>query len=212
MQTVNEPIECFLVNLEVSDLNDSITVDLPMVYSRPSLPVSTDTIGAQEDVNRWPHLNGIKLQSIEAEIGLLIGSDAPQVLQPREVPESKYGGPFATRTIFGWTLNGPLGRNQPKISTANFIDTNADLSKKFEDFCNLEFNDSSYEPKMSMSQNDQRALDIMTKSAKLSDGHYEIGLPWRNDPPCLQNNRPQAESRLQMLKKRLQKDAVLREK
>ena len=212
MQTVNEPIECSLVNLEVSDLNDSITVDLPMVYSRPSLPVSTDTIGAQEDVNRWPHLNGIKLRSIEAEIGLLIGSDAPQVLQPREVRESKYGGPFATRTIFGWTLNGPLGRNQPKISTANFIDTNADLSKKFEDFCNLEFNDSSYEPKMSMSQNDQRALDIMTKSAKLSDGHYEIGLPWRNDPPCLQNNRPQAESRLQMLKKRLQKDAVLREK
>ena len=183
-----------------------------MVYSRPSLPVSADTISTQEPVNHWLHLNGIKLPSIEADIGLLIGSDTPQVLQPREVRESKHGGPFATRTIFGRTLNGPLGKNQPKISTANFIDTNADLSKKFEDFCNLKFNDSSYEPKMSVSQNDQRALDIMTKSAKLSDSHYKIGLPWKNDPPCLQNNRPQAESRLQMLKKRPQKDAVLREK
>ena len=33
-----------------------------------------------------------------------------------------------------------------------------------------------------------------------------------NDPPHLENNRPQAETRLQMLKKRLQKDATLHEK
>ena len=63
-----------------------------------------------------------------------------------------------------------------------------------------------------MSQNDQRALDIMTNTAKLSDGHYEIGLPWRNDPLRLGNNRAQAESRLQMLKKRLLKDAILHQK
>ena len=33
-----------------------------------------------------------------------------------------------------------------------------------------------------------------------------------NDPPHLENNRPQAETRPQMLKKRLQKDATLHEK
>ena len=33
-----------------------------------------------------------------------------------------------------------------------------------------------------------------------------------NDPPHLENNRPQAETRLQMLKKRLQKDTTLHEK
>jgi len=52
MQTSNEEIECSLVNLEVSDLRDLNSIDLPMVYSRPSLPVSTDTIGTQADVNR----------------------------------------------------------------------------------------------------------------------------------------------------------------
>ena len=87
MQTTNEAIECSLDNLEVSDLSDHNVIELPMVYSRPSFPVSTNAIGTQEDVNRWPHLKGITVPNIEAEIGLLIGSDAPQVLQPVEVRE-----------------------------------------------------------------------------------------------------------------------------
>ena len=146
-----------------------------MVYSRPSLPVSTAAIGTQEDVNRWPHLKGIDVPRIEAEIGLLIDSDVPQAMQPKELRESKNGGPFAMRTVLGWMLSGPLGRKDTKVPTSNLIDTTANLSKQFEDFCNLEFNDSSYEPKMSMSQNDQRALNIMKGTVKLSNGHYEIG-------------------------------------
>ncbi|KAK3744012.1 hypothetical protein QZH41_004822 [Actinostola sp. cb2023] len=96
-----------------------------------SLPVSTDTIGTQEDVDRWPHLKGIKIPSIEAEIGLLIGSDAPQILQPKEVRESENGGPYATRTVLGWVINGPLGREKNKAATANFVDSDTELSKQF---------------------------------------------------------------------------------
>ena len=208
----NETIECSLVNLEVSDIGNQNLIELPMVYSRPSLPVSTVAIGTQEDVNRWPHLKGIDVPRIEAEIGLLIDSDVPQAMQPKELRESKNGGPFAMRTVLGWMLSGPLGRKDTKVPTSNLIDTTANLSKQFEDFCNLEFNDSSYEPKMSMSQNDQRALNIMEGTVKLSNGHYEIGLPWKNNPPHLENNRPRAENKLEMLKKGLRKDAILHEK
>ena len=165
-----------------------------MVYSRPSLPVSKAAIGTQEDVNRWPHLKGIDVPRIEAEIGLLIDSDVPQAMQPKEVRESKNGGSFAMRTILGWMLSGPLGRKETKVPTSNLIDTTANLSKQFEDFCNLGFNDSSYEPKMSVPQNDQRALKIMEGTVKLSNGHYEISLQWKNNPPHLENNRPQADN------------------
>ncbi|KAK3712224.1 hypothetical protein QZH41_009770, partial [Actinostola sp. cb2023] len=214
MQIANKQIECSLVSLEVTNLSNSNKVKLPMVYSRSSLPVSTDTIGTQEDVDRWPHLKGIKIPSIEAEIGLLIGSDAPQILQPKEVRESENGGPYATRTVLGWVINGPLGREKNKAATANFVDSDTELSKQFSEYCNLEFNDSTYEPKTSMSQNDRRALEIMqtTTTVKLEDNHYEIALPWKNDPPCLHDNKSQAERRLQLLKKRLQKDPVVLEK
>ena len=212
MQTTSKAIECSLVSLEVSDLSDHNVIELPMVYSRPSLPVLTNAIGTQEDVNRWPHLKGITVPKIEAEIGLLIGSDVPQVLQPVEVRESKNGGPFATRTVLGWVLNGPLGRTGPEEATANFVDANANLGKQFEDYCNLEFNDSRYDPKMSMSQNDRCALEIMESTVKLSNGYYEIGLPWKNNLPCLANDKSQAESRLQPLKRLLQRDEILRKK
>ena len=86
-----------------------------------------DAISKQEDVNRWPHLNGVKIPSINSDIGLLVGRDVPQALQPFEVQESKNGGPFAARTALGWVLNGPLGRNKEKIPAANFIQANQTL-------------------------------------------------------------------------------------
>ena len=63
-----------------------------------------------------------------------------------------------------------------------------------------------------MSQNDKKALGIMEQSAKLVNGHYEIVLPWKNNPPQLSNNRLQAEQRLRSLKRRLQHDPSLLEK
>ena len=114
MQTSNKVIKCSLVNLEVSDLSDHNVIELPMVYSRPSLPVSTNAIGTQEDVNRWPHLKGITVPNIEAEISLLIGSDVPQVLQLVEVRESKNGSPFATCTVDGCLTDLLDGQGQKR--------------------------------------------------------------------------------------------------
>lgn len=64
----------------------------------------------QDDVDRWPHLAGIKISKIGAIVGLLIGNDTPEILQPKEVRESRRNGAYATRTIFGWVINSPLGR------------------------------------------------------------------------------------------------------
>ena len=101
-------------------------------------------------------------------------------LQPREVRKSKDSGPFATRTIFGWVINGPLGRKGSQKHIANFVQADAQLNQQFQQFCNREFNDSIYETKMSMSQNDQRALKIMKDTVKITNGHYEMALPWNN--------------------------------
>ena len=76
----------------------------------------------------------------------------------------------------------------------------------------MEFNDSVYGGKTSLSQNDNRTLKIMQDTAALQDGHYTIALPWKNDPPCLENNRSLAEHRLRLLKKHLLKDSDLQVK
>ena len=101
--------QSLVVCLEISDLCGNHTIELPNVFSRPSLPVTVDEIPRQTDVDRWAYLKSIHVPHINAEIELLIGNDAPKVLEPKEIRESKDGGPYAVRTLFSWTINGPLG-------------------------------------------------------------------------------------------------------
>jgi len=163
-----------LVTLEVSDLNQENEVGLPVVYSRPSLPIPSEAIARQEDVDRWPHLEGINVQQIDAEIGLVIGRDVPQALRPMVFKASKNGGPFATRTKLGWVINGPLGRTTLKSPTANFVQANKTLEQQSQEYyCNPEFNNKMYDSKISTSQNDRRALDIMEKAVKLENVPFE---------------------------------------
>ena len=108
----------------------------------------------------------------DAKIGLFIGSNVPQVLQPREIRVGEHRGPYTTKTLLGWTVNGPLGRlsNREGLS-ANFVKADAALSQQFERFCNLEFNDSAYNNDLAMSRNDLRALGIMEETAQLKENH-----------------------------------------
>ena len=116
IQGENVPIQCSLVSLKVCDLNAVNHIDLPVVYSRPSLPISPYAIGKDEDIYRWSHLKALSFPEIDAEVGLLIGSNVPEeALQPFEVHSSENGGSFATRTVLGWVLNGPLGKKSQRF-------------------------------------------------------------------------------------------------
>ena len=166
------------------------------MFSTAKLPVSAESIPCQEDVDRWPHLRGIRISEIDANVGLLIGHDVPKALEPKDVRESQDGGPYATRTLFGWAINGPLGRKRDVARTSNFIRTDTKLDHLFKQFCNMEFNDSLLDTEKAMSPEDSRALDIMKSTAVLKEGHYDIAMPWRRFPLCLPNNKVLAEHRL----------------
>ena len=101
MESKNTSIKCSAVDLEVMDLKEETLVELPHVFTRPHLPVTVENAANQGDVDRWPHLAGIKISKIDANVGLLIGNDAPKILHPKEVRESSHNGPYATWTVFG---------------------------------------------------------------------------------------------------------------
>ncbi|XP_067047856.1 uncharacterized protein [Acropora muricata] len=212
MERENSKKASSLVQLEVFDLDENNFIELPLVFSTSVLPISSECVPRQEDVDRWPHLKGIRIAEIDARVGLLIGHDVPKALEPKEVKESQDGGPYATRTLFGWAINGPLGRNGNATRTTNFIRRDAELDHMFQRFCNMEFSDSLLDSKREMSLDDKRALEIMESSAVLKEGHYEIALPWRYSPSSLPNNRVLAEHRLKLLRRRLAKDPDLFQK
>ena len=107
-------------DLLVSDLDENEYVSLPMLYTRPEIPVSGDDIPTQDDPDQWPHLQGVFIPHVHTEVGLLIASDVPEALDPLEIKHSQKGGPYATRTRIGWAVNGPLGRHRHSLSIRLF--------------------------------------------------------------------------------------------
>jgi len=214
---VKENRKSSVTSLEVLDLEEAVIVSLPNVFSVQNLNIAKDAIARQEDVNEIAYLQGVQLpKAIDyVEVSLLIGVDVPEALQPVEIRKSRNGGPYAVKTLFGWTLNGPLNRcseDQHCFFTSATTSSDELLSIQLKRYFNQEFNESIAVAGKNMSVEDKRALQIFEKSAQLVKGHYQIAIPWRQNQPCMPNNRKIAGQRLRYLKRRLDHDPVLRKK
>ena len=127
----NSKVKCSVVSWVVHDLQEDEFIDLPSVFSTPALPITCDDIPKEEDVKRWPHLDGIYIPKVEAQVSLLIGNDNPKALEPREIKQRRRKGPYAVRTVFGWTINGPLGCESTRGSyTVNLVRGDVELEEQ----------------------------------------------------------------------------------
>ena len=65
----NSPIDSYLIrDLVVSDLDENDFVNLPILYTRPEIPVNVEDIPTQEDVDRLPYLHDVFIPHVDAEI------------------------------------------------------------------------------------------------------------------------------------------------
>ena len=97
-----------LSGLEVGNLEGNTFIELPKVYTQDAIPVTKENVATQKDISKWPHLKEVKLNEIEADIDLLIGSNTPRALEPWQIINAEDSGPYAVKTVFGWVINGPL--------------------------------------------------------------------------------------------------------
>ena len=57
-----------------------------------------------------------------------------------------------------------------------------------------------------ISSNEKRSLELLEKTTKFVNGHFQVGLLWKNDFPILQNNRERAIQRFKSLEIRFSKN------
>ena len=179
---------------------------------------------------KWKHLSKIakKLPAHipEAKIGILIGSNCPKAIEPRDFIVSEDGGPFAMKTFAGWTVVGSqshrydhtanISRHRVLVeeivpgkpfqhhfvleSKIKEIITPQALNRMLE----LEFNERSGEMEYGQSIQDKAFLKKMVEECKFKSGHYELPLPFVEEGQVhLSNNRDMASQRLESLKKKL---------
>ena len=199
-----------LKGLEVAGLDSSDFYMLPEVLTQEKMPVTADDIVTQEELDKWPYWANVHIPNIGANVDLLIGANAPRLLEPWEVVNSSGNGPYAVRTVLGWSVNGPLNGNSGTMEAelpsimANRIGVHK-LEEMLTAQYNYDFNDRKMEDEQ-MSREDVRFMDIVENSVELVDGHYSLRMPFRKKHLTLPNNLSVAKQRILGLKRRFEKD------
>jgi len=208
-----------------------------MTYSRKEIPAKRGQISRPETVKEWPHLRRIEEHLLpyqhDAYLGLLIGANCTKAIKPREVIPVADDDPYAVRTTLGFGVIAVI--NQPAIdsqenshrscncivsreikgglmktvshvvakTSAKEMFVSAKFNRMFErDFCEV----SKEEKTLSFLV--RRFLNTLESNVqRLSNDHYEIPLPLKEERLKLPNNRNLALSRLHRLKHRLNSDS-----
>ena len=205
-----------LSGLEVSGMSTNDFIELPEVLTQKTMPVSMLNVPRQEDLDQWSYLKDVKLHDIDADVELLIGTDASKVMEPWELINSQDDGPYAVRTRVGWVINGPLrgGSSRSKSGcpavTANRISVEH-LQEMLVKQYNHDFNERSSEEQIEMSREDLKFMNVMSTTTVLTGGHYCIDLPFRQENSVLPNNRCVAEQRLRSLKRKMDKNGSFKD-
>ncbi|XP_043191513.1 uncharacterized protein LOC122364821 [Amphibalanus amphitrite] len=174
--------------------------ELPPLYTLNTIPVTEDDIPTVDDVRRWPYLleSGVTV-SDEASlpVGLLIGGNAAVVMEPLRFVKGEDGGPYATLTRFGWILGGL--KNVSSRCRVNRIKVNENDPMAEEWF------ENRAEVRRGLSVDDVKWCTLMEHGCVKKE-KYEIVLPFRDQEPRLENNRSVAERRLELLRKKFERD------
>ncbi|XP_041484991.1 uncharacterized protein LOC121431537 isoform X2 [Lytechinus variegatus] len=210
--------------LEVLDFNKENVIQLPITFSRDSVPASRSQIPKPEVVKQWDHLNSIASKMMpyrkDVEVSLLIGNDCTRAVRPREIITGNEDDPYAQRSLLGWGVVGRVCKTpgELKSATCNKISVNSYPNFSFqtkvkEIICperiiqalEADFKEEN-EGRPPLSVQDVRFLDILEKGiTKRQDGHYEMPLPFKSDQVQVPNNRHLAVKRWNQLNARFRK-------
>ena len=196
-----------LSDLEIMDLQGKTKISLPEVYTQKQIPVAREDILTKEDLKEWQYLDKVKLPQVDAEVGLLIGNNVPQAMEPLEVINSKDGGPFACRSVLGWQVYGSkkVQGHQKVISHKVTVKARADVDEQLQNLFNHDFNERIIEDRPEKSKQDEIFTQKVESSIRKIGDHYEIALPLKEDEVRMPNNRPQAEQRAAHLQRRFRR-------
>ncbi|XP_077969292.1 uncharacterized protein LOC144423012 [Styela clava] len=201
--------EGFEVALTATGAGNSLVLDRVLTVER--LPNLKSSIPSVRDTELYSHFSHVDISdNTDREVKLLIGSNVPDAHDVLEVKRGKRGQPRAVKTLLGWTLFGPESVSNCDNNFVNFIHCDDNILHR--QLCQIyehDFNDNACESASSLSVENKRALSIMEKTVCKVNGHYEVGLPWKNKEVKLPNNRTMVEKQLMYQRRKFIRDPEL---
>ena len=158
-------------DLEVSDMERRNIIGLGKVYTSKSIPANMENIVTQDDIKSWPYLKKLKLNRVphgdNVHIGILIGNNVPRAYEPLDVINSQDDGPFACRSLLGWTVHG-VPKATPSCTTGiSAYRTQVNIEDQLVKLYNHDFQESLHDETPERSLNDKRFLAMLKKPSSL---------------------------------------------
>ncbi|KAL2098438.1 hypothetical protein ACEWY4_007645 [Coilia grayii] len=208
-----KPVSSSVVSgLEISNMEGQKFHKLPEVYTQTKLPVSKHHIPKQETIHKWQYLHEVKIPQLDADIELLIGTNAAKVMEPWKIINSRGTGPYAVTTSLGWVINGLMQettwetKGSHACTVVNHISV-ATLNDLLMKQYHHDFPELKAEEKTEMSVADKQFMSIMESSKELRNGHYYLPLPFKCNDVTMPNNYQQAHQHVLSLKRKLERNA-----
>lgn len=190
-----------IVSFRAASLDGHRSLNMSNVFVVENIPVQTYSV----DVAAYPHLEGMTFTPGHEKVQLLIGQDYSEALIPLDVRRGGFADPFAVRTLFGWSVNGPLRcvDNVGSGAVSHFV--NVSLEERVNNMWNIE--NECIVDENSWSKNDHEVIGLWESSVTKVDGHYQLPIPWKPGA-CLPNNLSMAKSRLKSLCRNLERKGL----
>lgn len=204
-----EGIQTQSVDLEIDSLYNSTTYQINSVRTLTKVNIGLSCLATPQEISQWSHLKDIPIPEINSrDVHLIIGQDAPRLLQADECRVGGDDEPYATRTVLGWAINGPINhRRSRNMAKAFFLNADGDLRMQMEKFWKLD----DPEQTNALSINDQKVVNRWEESVCKEGQHYSLDIPFKEGTVELQNNANLATRRLGLLERRLAKNKDLQE-
>ncbi|XP_068741884.1 uncharacterized protein [Montipora capricornis] len=202
------------VNFKIASLdsqNDHVIAVNP-AWAVKDLTIPLKHTRLSKSLEQWPHLREVRFPEVERrKTSILLGTNIQEVFVPLDVRKGNRNEPLAIKSCLGWSILGGFSNLQSHSQgQVNLISSeDVSLNDQLEEFWKIESYGTARSETKPLSVEDRRALKLIDNSISLLDGHYQMGLLWRDDNPVLPYNRPLAEARLQYLKRRFRRDPEL---
>ena len=201
------------VNITIGNVNSSFSVKNVLVVNNLALPNQN----LHKNVTNLCFVNtGIVIQPFNNSPDMIIGQDHSKLITTREFHEINADQLYVSRTLLGWAIHGYIRKPsiyqvnvcQKKSSSKpsyNLSEHDDQLDKLVKFYFELE--SVGVNSSQNINSADKRALEILEKTSRYVNNEWEVGLLWKNDNKTFLDGRDTALHRLQLLERKLDKDA-----
>ena len=191
--------------LIVEKMDREVHIELPKTYSRNEIPSKTNEIPRSELAEKWSHLNHLanKIYPYQEDlpVGLLISSNCPNAIKPKQVIPGRSSNPYAIHTLLGWGIIGPVtgSTNKEDVDVSCHRVAVKEIGKEelpspgfvvemlikeiippeaVKGMFERDFNEVKNMTQQTLSMDDRRFMAKVKQGiTHRSDGHYELPLP-----------------------------------